>query len=355
MTPPLLNRPQGLTLQISPQVSWKDGRVSDFPVSGPVCESPLPVIPYPRPKEEFQECLEPPLELKVLAYNLYLRPSILFRDMQGLRAKLIPSAIGNEHDVVVFSEAFDNEAREQLTQKMRSQGYNYYTAVLGSSGSDCKGPRFNINGGVIIFSKWNFDPSFPSTCRLYESECGADALVSKGYYKVAIRKEGTRIHIIGTHLQANHEAISEAIRIKQLRQIREFADQAGIPPEEPLIFAGDFNVDKINKPEEYQRMLDLLGAAQPNGDFSPTYVPGKNCFAESGSQRYLDYILLSKNHRQSTASRTETREYQTDRANLCPHIVSNLLTSSSCIACGFPKRLPLSDHFAVSARLVFGF
>jgi len=61
-------------------------------------------------------------------------------------------------------------------------------------------------------------------------------------------------------------------------QMRQFVDAMAIPHHEPLIFAGDFNVDNHSFAAEVAHLVDLLNASAP---------------VQVGSQRYTSEYVVS--------------------------------------------------------------
>ena len=260
----------------------------------------------------------------VLAYNIYMRPEILFNNSQAARAALIPGRV-HGYDAIVFSEAFDNSVRATLINGLQSE-YPYKTTIVGTDSG------IRQDGGLIIVSKW---PIEAQEQRIFGGNCsGSDCLSDKGVSYARINKQGKIYHLFGTHTQAWSTAAGRAVRKVQFQMIKNFINSKNIAETEPVIIAGDLNVDKINHPEEYQEMLDTLQAFHPNQIGHPyTYDSTLNPLTSSG-QEYLDYVLYSYVHQRPIASYNEVR----------------MIRSLEQYAHAY---WDLSDHFAVYGRLEF--
>lgn len=260
---------------------------------------------YPLPVGNLQKL---PLDwrrshLNVLSYNIYMRPLSLFKNGQMIRAKKIPDKIPG-YDVIVFQEAFDDDVRSELLNRLK-KGYPHQSRVLGSDRG------IEQDGGVIIVSKWPI-MNGRGKQRLFGDVCsGDDCLADKGVLYVKINKEIKKgeknyFHIFGTHLNNGNWGVQK----KQLKIIRNFIDTQKIPESEGVLIAGDMNIRKSNT-NEYNAMLNILGA----GYFSGNQLKGHpfshdgtlNDLGE-GSQSYLDYVLHSTRHQGITkASFAEVR------------------------------------------------
>jgi len=235
-----------------------------------------------------------PETLNVLAYNVYMRPTSLFRNGQEIRARLLAENL-HGYDVLVFSEAFDDDARRILLQGLQSE-YPHRTRILGADHG------FEQDGGVIIVSRW---PIEAQDQRPFGNLCsGTDCSADKGVLYARIAKGGRRYHVFGTHTQADPDARSAAIRRPQFQLIREFIDSKRIPATEAVIIAGDLNVDKRRARDEFRGMLRTLDAAHPRAAGPPySFDPATNRLAADGRPEYLDYALYSnRNLRPVTAS-----------------------------------------------------
>ncbi|MFG2603109.1 sphingomyelin phosphodiesterase [Streptomyces sp. NPDC048514] len=251
--------------------------------------------------------------LDVVTSNTMLLPSFVTDQWaQDVRGGLIGSApYVAGHDVMVFQELFDNSASDILMSKLK--GYPYRTPVVGRSTSgwdDTQGDYSAFapeDGGVGIVSRW------PITKRIqyiYDDACGTDSASQKGFAYARLNVNGSPVHVIGTHTQADDSLCStgEAAKIRagQLREMRNFVDGLHIPASEPVVYAGDFNINWHGP--EYQNMLQTLSADEPTYDGVPwTMDPKTNDVAHerypNDPQQWLDYILFDNRHAHPTTWR----------------------------------------------------
>ena len=176
--------------------------------------------------------------VKVLSYNVFMRdqlpngipfaPNIVFKNEE--RARLIARLIAqSDYDVVVFQEAFADEARNELIKILSTEGKFYYrTWVVGYSDefdlysaggviSTTLGVLFSAgvgiftggsklprsDGGIFIMSRWPISYQgqivYRDAINLFE-----DARAKKGVTWALIQKEGTFFNVFGTHTQAGN-------------------------------------------------------------------------------------------------------------------------------------------------------
>lgn len=242
--------------------------------------------------------------LNILSYNVYMRPTGLFKNGQMKRAKMIPAQLRG-YDVVVFQEAFDNTVRAELIRGMKKQGYKYASDILGTD----RDPE--QDGGVIIVSRY---PIVKQDEELFEGNCAdSDCLADKGILYVKINKKiggkDNFYNVFGTHLNTGGPA-KKAVQKKQLRMMRDFIKSQKIPKEQAVLIAGDMNINRTNA-EMYNYMLSTLSAGYFAGGKlkgHPFSHDGPLNDLGEGGQSYLDYVLYSKAHRSiATASYAEVR------------------------------------------------
>jgi endonuclease/exonuclease/phosphatase family metal-dependent hydrolase len=262
-------------------------------------------------------------ELSVLAYNVYLRPRILFRDGQLARAALLPAALTG-YDVLILSEVFDERAREILLAGLKAE-YPYATAVFGGGG-------FTQSSGVVIASRW---PIKRQARRAFGVCAGTDCFADKGAVYAQIEKSGRRYSLFGTHTQAWPTRRSAAVRGRQFAILREFIDAQSIPAAEPVLIGGDLNVDRLTAPAEYEAMLETLGAtfaAPEEGRY--TFDPEENRFCGGRVREFLDYVLFRGAH-------------------VAPKLAASAVVRPRAAAPWRRGIADLSDHFALSSRFAF--
>ena len=263
-------------------------------------------------------------ELNVLAYNVWaLLPGLVAKDTTDRLTEISKQLQG--FDVVVLSELFENGRRADFLDRIRNE-FPYQTRVVDRSGSI-------EDGGVLIVSRWPIEHEAQTTF----SSCDADdCMAAKGVMYARINKSGQKYHVFGSHTQAWTAPENQATRAHQFTEMKRFIDQQGIPSQEPVIIAGDLNVDKTRFPSEYQAMLSVLDAQeieQTTDSYGFTADGNVNAWT-TGRPEFLDYVLTSNAHLQPTQG------------------VSKVRVPRSISASVFTK-YDLSDHFALEASLIF--
>ena len=267
----------------------------------------LPGAPGAAAESSDAPAVEAP-SLKVLSYNTFLFSKLVYPTWgQDHRAQAIPAAdFFQGQDVVVLQEAFDNGSSDTLQDRAAAR-YPHQTPVLGRSrsGWDATGGAYSDialeDGGVTVLSTW---PIIRREQVVYEAGCGADWLSNKGFVYAVLDVRGTRVHVVGTHLQAGDSACGEgeprSVRAEQLRQMDAFLDAKRIPADEQVVVAGDFNVD--SRGAEYPDMLENAGlaGAEVRDGHPHSYDPAENTIAgdrsPGGSPSDLDYVLHRNGH-----------------------------------------------------------
>ncbi|EQC38265.1 hypothetical protein SDRG_04690 [Saprolegnia diclina VS20] len=222
------------------------------------------VSPFPPPSPP-----SPPfMTFNVLQYNIFDRPYAVSHDGQAERLARIPQSILTlcPHscggvDVVTFAESDIESDRNVMLEAFTQAGYLYHTTILAETDPFTS----LINGGVLIVSKW---PILREAQHIYRGACHySDCLAAKGvkYARVNKTVDGVSkaFNVFATHMQAWSTKEGMEDRIKQAQQFYDFAQALTIPHTEPMVFAGDFNVDNHSFPDEVANLVRLLHAATP--------------------------------------------------------------------------------------------
>ncbi|MBP0450857.1 sphingomyelin phosphodiesterase [Kitasatospora sp. RG8] len=286
--------------------------------------------------------------LNVLTYNVFLMSKNLYPNWgQDYRAKAIAASdVFQGHDVVVLQEAFDNAASDLLTSQA-SAAYPYHTPVVGRStdGWDATGGSYTSaspeDGGVTLLSKW---PILRKEQYVFKDACGSDYWSNKGFVYAVLDVNGVRTHVVGTHLQSTDTGCSAgqpaAVRAAQLKAMKAFIDGKNIPAAEPVLLAGDLNIDSHGS--EYPSLLanaNVAPATTRNGwaDSFDTVDNSIAAYRYPGEPKEdLDYVLYRADHAQP-ASYTNT----VVRFHSSPWTVSSWGKSYTYT--------DLSDHYPLSA------
>ncbi|AKU15486.1 sphingomyelin phosphodiesterase [Luteipulveratus mongoliensis] len=248
--------------------------------------------------------------LRVLTHNVMMLPSIVGGNYANeTRAAMIASSdYVKGYDVAIFEEAFDNGPSETLKTGLSRQ-YPYQTPVLGrsKSGWDQTLGAYSAltpeDGGVTVVSKW---PITRKVQYVYKQGCGADWFSNKGFVYVELKVNGRKVHVVGSHAQADDSLCSDApsVRRSQFAELDAFLDGLHIPASESVVMAGDLNVVKASA--EYPSMLQALDATAPAAYKGHPYSwdPKSNSLNANrypdDAPQYLDYVLFRRGHASST-------------------------------------------------------
>ncbi|MFF2274170.1 sphingomyelin phosphodiesterase [Agromyces sp. NPDC058136] len=251
----------------------------------------------PVPESIFESADAP--ALSVLTHNVMMLPPITGSFDNGTRARLIAeSDYVRGHDVVVFEEAFDNGPSDRLKSGLAAQ-YPYQTPVMGRSKSGWDQTLGDYSwatpedGGVTVLSKW---PITRKVQYVYDDACGADWFSNKGFVYVRLDVDGSPVHVVGTHGQAEDTGCvdAESVRASQFGELDAFLDGLAIPSTEPVVVTGDLNV--IRESPEYAQMLATLDVVEP-AYAGPRYTfdPATNSMTSTRypghAPEHLDYVL----------------------------------------------------------------
>lgn len=254
-------------------------------------------------------------ELKILAWNIYLLPTLIVRKGQKKRVPYIGELLDTmNYDVLVFSEAFHKRSRKRLAKKLRDT-YSHQTKPLNHK-------RFiKLNGGVWIVSKLPIKVLHEIR---FEDCKASDCFAKKGAMLVEIEKNGQPFQILGTHLQADYTGKAfQPIRDQQYEQIKK---ELLIPFQQkdvPQLICGDLNTPTTDT-LAYRAMLSTWEAADgttEGGNY--TYVSEDFKNPDDPWQEQYDYILYRGNCKKtSQIERTIhqfKREWKEGKTDLSDH------------------------------------
>ena len=223
--------------------------------------------------------------LKVMSWNLFLRPGILSDGQMDRVSSIGNYLIYSGADVIVLQEVFHRRARKRLLQEL-DDWYEYHTSLGPTS-------FFGVSSGVIIFSK---HPIIEEKFVSYSKSKGADGLAKKGAVLTKIRFGKQDVHIVGTHLQAGASSAAKSVQKSQLAELANAVNLIG--DSSIVILAGDFNITPDEKLFAY--LSSSLQVDLP--DLSPPFYATANfadqdLFPAEGEPVWIDYIFLKKTTR----------------------------------------------------------
>jgi len=225
--------------------------------------------------------------LSLLSYNVWAT-TIFGSKKVSTRLTKMPEVMSG-HDVLVLTEVFDLIPGTTLIKTLKGGEYPYHTHDGLKLGKIMK-------SGTRIVSRW---PILEEERHYYNDCNGIQCAASRAVIYAKIDKLGKTYHVFATHTQSSDDDANRQARLAQLRQMGEYITSKNIPANEPVILAGDFNVNKIGLPEDRDYMESVLSAVEPtNLGHNLTFDSNTNHWAEKPYLEYLDYTLYSTQHQQ---------------------------------------------------------
>jgi endonuclease/exonuclease/phosphatase family metal-dependent hydrolase len=225
-------------------------------------------------------------------------------------------------DVMVLNEVIPPSIESTVLEDMSKLNFKYHSKPIQDILTE--------KGGIIIFSKY---PVLENQYTLFGDACiGTDCLSAKGIVYIKVAKESQNFNIFATHLQAWSGGGREGVRTQQMKTMSTFITQMKIPTTEAVFLCGDLNIDLYTSNAYFKHIMYNLGFNVPriHTDSHPfTVDPELNnlvgsddpdayrneewpngCVAEYResklcvccSSEWIDYTLVSKNHRKPTDS-----------------------------------------------------
>ncbi|MFN8237476.1 MAG: sphingomyelin phosphodiesterase [Chitinophagales bacterium] len=228
--------------------------------------------------------------LKILSWNIFMVPPVIFRSCQQERAVMIGDYIkAQQPDVIILEETFMKKTREIIYTHLK-ESYPFQSDIT-------KRGLLKSNSGVWILSKF---PLLKQDFITYKNKKSGDRFSRKGATFTEINIHGNPVQIIGTHTQSQEKY--RTVRELQFQQLKSALADKYFNPAIPQLIIGDLNADYYDT-TAYYSMLSIF-------DASPVHYSGEkyswdgvnndlaNKFFEH-IQQTLDYILLRKEHETS--------------------------------------------------------
>lgn len=277
--------------------------------------------------------------LSLLAYNLQLRPRLLFASSQSERVQhLVPLLQG--YDAIVLSEAFDDYALTELLTQLKTT-YPHISSPLGQN----KG--LDQDSGLVIASRWPIEIGAQHQ-KIFEGPCqGTSCFNDQGILIIGINKAGTRYHLLTAQMQSGTNQRAKNIRAGQIQQIQQFIEVINIPEEEPIIFGASFPIALLTSPEEYEHLITTLSITQPEriGPLKHSLDPTQNTLAKPGPSQTPDALFTFTQHQHPQTATLQIRPLRTSPEQAwkplswlywqCPH-------------------QDISDHYAIEGTFHYG-
>lgn len=226
------------------------------------------------------------LTLKILSWNIYMLPYLSMLNNNENRAKAIAEKLNEtDYQIIVFQEAFTSKSRRLLSKKlMKSYPFQYGPA------NKLRLPSLFTNSGLWVVSKI---PLTELGQIRFSVSYGFDMIARKGAVLFGGEHRGKKFQILTTHLQADG---SDMLREMQCNEIKEKLLNRYYKDSVPQLICGDFNIDMHYDHDNYNLMLNTLGAknGEISGDIKYTYDEKDNTLVKKalGKQKVIDYILI---------------------------------------------------------------
>ncbi len=236
-------------------------------------------------------------EIKVMTWNIFMVPPVVFKSCQLERAYLIADYVKNINpDIIAFNETFMSSTRSVIYEKLKSN-YPYQSDITKSG-------ILKSNSGVWIFSKF---PIEKQDFIIYKKKKGSDIFANKGATFIEVKINNKKMQLISTHMQSLIKF--KPTRAVQYRQLKSELVDKHFDDAVPQFIVGDLNCNYYDT-VEYKLMHQLL-------DVAPFYYTGEK-YSWNGMQNdlaykfsehsleTLDYILL-RNSSSKIANITSTQ------------------------------------------------
>jgi endonuclease/exonuclease/phosphatase family metal-dependent hydrolase len=226
-------------------------------------------------------------EIKIMAWNIFMVPPVVFKSCQSERAFLIADYIKNINpDIIVLEETFMKDTRAIIYDKLK-QLFPFQSAVT-------KKGFLKANSGIWIFSKYPLEKQDFIT---YKKKKGSDIFARKGATFIELKVNNKKIQIVGTHTQSLPEY--KQTRMVQFQQLKTEMLEKYLTDSVPQFIIGDLNCNYYDT-TEYNNMLqllDVLPASFSGEKYSWNGLENDLAFKFSEhTLETLDYTLLRKQH-----------------------------------------------------------
>ncbi|MES2800610.1 MAG: sphingomyelin phosphodiesterase [Bacteroidota bacterium] len=224
--------------------------------------------------------------LKVMNWNIFMIPPIVYKSCQCDRAQLIGDQVADWNpDVIVFNEAFQKKPRKIIWKALKEQ-YPY-------ASKQTKGGLFKVNSGVWILSKYEIKKQRNI---IFKAKEGSDGMSKKGAVMAELNVNGQHIQVFGTHVQSGGENV--AVREKQFKQMMDELIKPNYCDTIPQFVSGDLNTNYFKTPD-LSAMLSIFDAETPSFEGEQYSIDGErndlNWKFFGSEEQILDYVLVLKN------------------------------------------------------------
>ena len=265
--------------------------------------------------------------IKVLTWNIFMRPHAITFDGQFRRAKAIGELLkSNDYDIILFQEAFGKTSRKKLRKTLNGK---YPHEV------EPRNRKKTVNSGLWILSKHEITKAefiFFDDCLI--SDCQS----AKGAILIEVEINGQIYQFVNTHVQSEDGKEFAKVRANQFKMIAELLN-SNQQEKVPQFILGDLNTS-FSERDEYAMMLDILNASdgdlsilessELSGDKAITWGCRNNDLIKKkwkGYDQLLDYALQRKTGYDFKLRRdlkTYTQQWSKKRKHLSDHYAISL-------------------------------
>jgi endonuclease/exonuclease/phosphatase family metal-dependent hydrolase len=265
--------------------------------------------------------------IKILTWNIYMRPNSILWNGQFRRAKAIGKLLQKEdYDIVLFQEAFGKISRKKLRKAL--DGLYAYEI-------EPKNNKKTVNSGLSILSKY---PIHRTEFIFFQHCAVSDCQSSKGAVFIELEMNGQVYQFINTHVQAEDGKKFALVRENQFKMIAGLLDSLQ-KPEVPQFILGDLNTaQKVTS--EYNSMLSLLNTTDgvvripedselsvdtpatwgcENNDLIKNKLKSQTCLLDYALQRKTNYPFKLRRE-----LKTYTQQWSKKRKHLSDHYAISL-------------------------------
>lgn len=288
--------------------------------------------------ESFAQQNSPPLwggagggaPIRVLTWNIYMRPAFLFWNGQFKRAKAIGEVLKEEqYDIILFQEAFGKCSRNRLRKKL-GDAFPYEI--------EPERHKAITNNGLWVLSK---HPIGKSERIFFESCLVGDCQSSKGAVLFEVEINDQRYQFVNTHVQAEDGKEFANVRQEQFEMIRQLLD-SNLQKKTPQFILGDLNTAK-KLDDEYAAMIETLNAS----DGQVAMIDETELSTESpATWGCTNNDLIKKKWK----GQTQLLDYALQRETGYPYKLRRELKTFT--RQWSRKRKHLSDHYAISLTIL---
>jgi len=211
------------------------------------------------------------MALRVLTYNIFMRPSLWFvknnnDDYKNERLDLFIEEHLASFGIICLQEMFGTLSWRQrkLLSAAEERGFQH-AAVGGSAPFVVADHHFSIkipflDSGVVTLSKY---PIKETDTHHYTSSVLIDSFAPKIVLWTLVKLPQFYLHVFNTHMQSTHTGWStEQTAMARARQMEELAffvrQKMNAHPHATALICGDFNLDARGQYLEYVRMLETM-------------------------------------------------------------------------------------------------